>query len=93
MEDLGGRPGASLLSFPSGLKFSQFHAVFMKFGEIVGTPGELAPLLRELLHPPLHSFVTEESLNVERCLRSEYPSLSKTLDWISTVGQTETESH
>ena len=53
VSDLGGVPGAPTPlpspPTPHGPKFSQFHAVFRKFWQ----NHMLAPLLREILDPPL----------------------------------------
>ena len=52
--DLGGTRG---MRTPWGSKFFKFHAVFGKFWQnrMLAPPGELAPLLGEILDPPLHA--------------------------------------
>ena len=52
-------------SNPYGPKFSQFHAVFVKFAKIVRgrpLPEDWRPLLREILDPPL-VLITKPSIN------------------------------
>ena len=48
---------SKILDAPPESKFFQFHAVFGKIWQnhMLAPPGELAPLLGEILYPPLHT--------------------------------------